>query len=194
MTLQKFTYGFCHSLMSIFQSKIQAIERQDNSIIEVMKFLEETLAAHTYCIDYLTKWIEPLSEFSVFNWMHLYSAPEWEKVEKGVEYLREKGVQIDIKLFDEVANLPKYVSQYTTTKENADLPIHKKWSSTANLNKHIKSRHPHKLKDLEKVKASNLDSRKKRCIEETDQSGGRMTLKMGKWNSFSVSLLQMLRF
>ena len=59
--------------------------------------------------------------------MHLNSVPEWEKVEKSVEYLKEKGVQIDdIKLFDEILNLSKYVS-HQATKENTDQPIHKKW-------------------------------------------------------------------
>ena len=76
------------------------------SAAEINKFYGEVAEFYNTCHAYLQKWMLPLNEFSIFNWMLLVSVPQWNLVEQTVEFLHAKGQSIDESLlFDQFSCL-----------------------------------------------------------------------------------------
>ncbi|CAB4054986.1 unnamed protein product [Lepeophtheirus salmonis] len=92
-----------HSLMGIFQTHIQEIERENNSVVEVKKILDKVLTMlHEH------RCMVPMEEFSTFMWMDLSEIPDWNYVEGCIRHLAERRVEIDdVMCFDQVTNLKK---------------------------------------------------------------------------------------
>lgn len=155
-----------HSLMSIFQTKIEDIEKEKNSVLDIKRILESTheilvarananfmplkvrelLAKCTaenqevfkhdlknmykICVEYLIKWMTPLDDFKVFNWLMLKKGQmiDFDQIALSIHYLNGKGIHIDdVKLFDEIASL----NSFLTKQEEAffDVMLHELWAN-----------------------------------------------------------------
>ncbi|PSN42199.1 hypothetical protein C0J52_19922 [Blattella germanica] len=76
------------------------------SAAEINKFFSKVAEFYNTCHAYQQKWMLPLNEFSIFNWMLLVSVPQWNLVEQTVEFLHAKGQSInDSLLFDQFSCL-----------------------------------------------------------------------------------------
>lgn len=54
-----------------------------------------------------------IEEYQVFNWMCLENEPEWSDIEKTIQYLKEKKVDIDDSvIFDEFNNLRNFIKSF----------------------------------------------------------------------------------
>ncbi|PSN35825.1 hypothetical protein C0J52_22736 [Blattella germanica] len=84
----------------------KAEDEAGQSAAEINKFYGEVAEFYSTCHAYLQKWMLPLNEFSIFNWMLLVSVPQWNLVEQTVEFLHAKGQSIDESLlFDQFSCL-----------------------------------------------------------------------------------------
>lgn len=141
---------FVHSLMSVFQSQIAKIERENNSVMDIVQilnltretlkaragatfvplkvrelmsnwtqdaketFIKDVKDAYNTCIDYLDKWLQPLDEFKIFDWMMILKNVDvdYEKVVSSMQFINGYGVCLDdVKLFDEITALNSFVKQ-----------------------------------------------------------------------------------
>ena len=93
------------------------------------KFCADVQGLYSACLEYLEKWMTPMEEFSTFMWMDMSEPPDWDDVEVCIKYLREKGVPIDdVKCFDQVANLKRFVERCNNDEEFIGLQVHQKWT------------------------------------------------------------------
>ena len=70
----------------------------------------------------------PMEEFTPFMWMDMSEAPKWDDVEACIKYLEEKGVAIDdVKCFDQVSNLKKFVESCSEDEAFMGLQVHQRW-------------------------------------------------------------------
>ena len=157
------------SLRCVFQSHIQEMERENNSVVEVKKILDkvhtmlherkinnfmplkvkgmlaqkqkdgfgqrcdhfsaEVQGLYSVCLGYLERWMAPMEEFSTFMWMDLSEMPHWNDVEGCIRHLAEKGVEIDdVKCFDQVTNLKKFIEKSNSDGDFSDLQAHQRWT------------------------------------------------------------------
>uniref|UniRef100_A0AAR2KN72 HAT C-terminal dimerisation domain-containing protein n=1 Tax=Pygocentrus nattereri TaxID=42514 RepID=A0AAR2KN72_PYGNA len=93
------------------------------------KFIADVLGMYSSCLEYLEKWITPMEEFSPFMWMDMSEPLKWNDVEVCIKYLGEKGVPIDdVKCFDQVANLKKFIESCSDDDAFMGLQVHQKWT------------------------------------------------------------------
>lgn len=79
-------------------------------------------------LEYLKKYAKNLDEFQVFNFMTLQKIPEWCEIEKAVEYLLLKNIEIDeSKLLNQYVNLKEFLSSQMNDSNWKNLQAHKKW-------------------------------------------------------------------
>lgn len=157
------------SLMSMFHSSILQLEKETNSVVEVMevlccvqemlterknsffmplkvkslleekrkegfdaecdKFSAEVNNLYETAIEYLDKWMQPMKEFSCFMWMSLKESLEWNKIEPSIKFLQDRDVPIDdVKCFDQLCNLKKFVNMHKNNGEFSDLQPYQKWT------------------------------------------------------------------
>ncbi|KAH9629293.1 hypothetical protein HF086_008375 [Spodoptera exigua] len=150
----------------IEQTKIEDIEKENNSVLDIKRILESTheilvarananfmplkvrelLAKCTAenqevfkhdlknmyktCVEYLIKWMTPLDDFKVFNWLMLKKGQmiDFDQIALSIHYLNGKGIHIDdVKLFDEIASL----NSFLTKQEEAffDVMLHALWAN-----------------------------------------------------------------
>ncbi|KAL4709414.1 hypothetical protein ACJJTC_001210 [Scirpophaga incertulas] len=82
------------------------------------------------CVEYLIKWMTPLDDFKVFNWLMLKKGQmiDFDQIALSIHYLNGKGIHIDdVKLFDEIASL----NSFLTKQEEAffDVMLHALWAN-----------------------------------------------------------------
>ncbi|CAH1107075.1 unnamed protein product [Psylliodes chrysocephalus] len=65
-------------------------------------FDEEINLYYKTSLEYLKQWSSPLTKFEIFSWMNLADPPQWQDVEKTVNYLQEKGIVISDGVFEEI--------------------------------------------------------------------------------------------
>lgn len=65
-------------------------------------FDEEIDLYYKTSLEYLKQWSSPLTKFEIFSWMNLADPPQWQDVEKTVNYLQEKGIVISDGVFEEI--------------------------------------------------------------------------------------------
>ncbi|KAK4323049.1 hypothetical protein Pmani_006233 [Petrolisthes manimaculis] len=99
--------------MSLKVKGLLAKLRTDGHDEECDKFCAEVDNLYGRCIDYIEKWMKPMEDFSCFKWITLSKSPCWSEVDQCVQYLVDKGIEIDdVKCFDQVCNLKKFVDNY----------------------------------------------------------------------------------
>ena len=131
-----------HSLMSMFHGRIQVVERENNSIAEVLENLE---LIHKVLVERKNENFISLAvinlfykEFAYFKWMTLNEISSWKDVEPCLEYLIGKRVDVDdAKCFYQICNLKQFVKSHLQDKEFIKLPTHKKWCKYFNQSKNI---------------------------------------------------------
>lgn len=76
-------------------------------------FMKDVKNAYMTCLEYLDKWLQPLDEFKVFDWMILKGIDiDYEKVISSLQILNGYGVCLnDVKLFDEITALNSFLRQ-----------------------------------------------------------------------------------
>lgn len=93
-------------------------------------FKKNMFFVYEKAVGYIENWIKPLEQFKCFKWMNLrdLEAKNWEiDILPCLNYLLEKGVNIDdSKFFDQYSLLKKFVTESFTVDQH-NLPSHKKW-------------------------------------------------------------------
>uniref|UniRef100_A0A0F8AZA3 HAT C-terminal dimerisation domain-containing protein n=3 Tax=Larimichthys crocea TaxID=215358 RepID=A0A0F8AZA3_LARCR len=118
-----------NTFMSLKVKGLLDENRRDGLEEGCVKFTDDVLGMYTSCVQYLEKWMTPMEEFSPFMWMDMSEPPTWDDVEACIKYLGEKGVPIDdVKCFDEVVNLKRFVESRGDDNEFMGLQVHQKWA------------------------------------------------------------------
>lgn len=124
--------------MSLKVKGLVAQKRAEEYEEECNRFCSEVVTLYYNCLEYLGKWMKPMEEFSCFKGITLSEIPNWIDVEPCVKYLIDKGVEVDdVKCFDQVCNLKKFVENYKSDEEFNKLPAHKKWTKYFEKSKNI---------------------------------------------------------
>ena len=96
------------------------------------------LQTYERCLEYLCKWIKPMEDFACFKCMTFNEIPSWKDVEPCLEYLIDKGVDVDnAKCFDQICNMKQFVESYLQDEDFIKLSTHKKWRKYFDQSKNI---------------------------------------------------------
>ena len=77
---------------------------------------------------YLKMWTTPLEKYSVFSWMTLEKNPEWQDVQKTVEYLKTKNVDInDTFLFNQITTMKTILTSELQSSDFKHKIASEKW-------------------------------------------------------------------
>ena len=116
---------------------------------------------YSNCIEYLTKWIEPLLPVKIWSWASLRKVPEWKDIEPCVDELTKKkflGESDDVKVHAEFCNVKLIISQLLPNWEKEETTTENRWIEAMKLlrSKNVSFNHFFKIVEYAMVMPGNL--------------------------------------
>src|ERR1700744_3795565 len=102
------------------------LRRQEDADTDILK--ATMLDIYANALKYLKEWTVQFEKYRVFEWMNMTDVPSYTQIESSLEFLMDKGVEIDdVKCFDQLKALKNFIQENKGKDEYKEKLSHERW-------------------------------------------------------------------